>query len=183
MVLSVPWVEVCRSVSVHLLFNDGLLYSPRSGADSCCNEEIALQCKGIEMPGCWECKALHGVCGVCGVWEGGRKKEGDKKKGGRKKEGDKKKGGREGRKGGREGRKGGREGDKDFVVNVMEMATNCLHYVQCMRCTYSTVCQQFQSLACTSLGIPLRSNTWPALPLLVTTREPSIVGAQKGTVM
>ena len=123
MVLSVPWVEVCRSVSVHLLFNDGLLYSPRSGADSCCNEEIALQCKGIEMPGCWECKALHGVCGVCGVWEGGRKKEGDKKKGGR-----------EGRKGGREGRKGGREGDKDFVVNVMEMATNCLHYVQCMRC-------------------------------------------------
>ena len=131
MVLSVPWVEVCRSVSVHLLFNDGLLYSPRSGADSCCNEEIALQCKGIEMPGCWECKALHGVCGVCGVWEGGRKKEGDKKKGGR-----------EGRKGGREGRKGGREGDKDFVVNVMEMATNCLHYVQCMS-TVPITCLHF----------------------------------------
>ena len=67
--MCIPWVEVCRSVSVHLLLNDGLLYSPRCGGDSCRNEEIALQCEGIEMPGCWECKALHEVCGV---WEGGR---------------------------------------------------------------------------------------------------------------
>ena len=33
--------------------DDGLLHCPRCGADSCRNEETALQCEGVEMPGCW----------------------------------------------------------------------------------------------------------------------------------